>query len=169
MIRHFLIAFKRAVIKNQLSFFIKSAGMVLSLAVTVLIAAYIYDEFLFDRFHEHAKSVFRITTTSNFNGNENTYSRTPLSLAERLSESKSIQFVARIFRRSATISIPETDIKFNETFVWFADSSITSIFSFGVLQGDLSKVLRKPNSMIITKDAAKKYFPRMRSSGKHYC
>jgi putative ABC transport system permease protein len=166
MIRHFLIAFKRVVIKNQLSFLIKSVGLVLSLAVTVLIAAYIYDEFLFDRFHEDAESVFRITTTSNFNGNENAYSRTPLSLAERLSEVKSIQSVARIFRRSATISIPETDVKFNETFVWFADSSITNIFSFAVLHGNLSNVLRKPNSMIITKEAARKYFSTDEVIGK---
>lgn len=166
MLRHFLIAFGRAVKKNKLSFFIKSVGLVLSLAVTALITGYIYDEIRFDKFHNDGERIYRITTTSNFNGSENSYSRTPVSLAERVSDLRSVESVARIFNRSATVSIPETDTRFNEPDVWFADSSITRIFSFSVLKGDLSSALTNPNSLIITAEAALKYFNTEDAIGK---
>lgn len=166
MLRHFFLSFRRAVNKNRLSFLIKSVGLVLSLAVTILLTAYIYDEIRFDKFHKDVDRIYRITTTSNFNGTENSYSRTPLSLSERVSDLRSVESVARIFNRSATVSIPETDTRFNETDVWFADSSITRIFSFTVLKGDISSALTNPNSLIISAEAALKYFNTEDAIGK---
>ncbi len=166
MLRHFLVVFGRSIRKSTLSFSIKSIGLILSLAITVLITAYIYDEVSFDQFHDNVNNIYRITTTSNFNGNESSYSRTPLSLAERMSELKSVEVVTRIFNRSVTVSIPETDTRFNEPHVWFADSSVTKIFTLATLRGNISAALTKPNSLIISKDAAIKYFNTEEVLGK---
>jgi putative ABC transport system permease protein len=158
MLRHFITAFTRIIRRNSLSFFIKSIGLVASLTVTLLIASYIYDEVKYDRFHRDTDNIYRITTTSNFKGNENRYSRTPLPLAEKISDLKSIESVGRIFTRGITVSLPETEKKFNEPNVWFADSSITGIFSFSVIRGDLEHALTTPNSLILSKEAALRYF-----------
>jgi putative ABC transport system permease protein len=135
-------------------------------AITILISAYVFDEISYDKFHRDQHNLYRVTSASHFNGNTNSYSRTPLSLAERLSELKSIARAARIFERNATISIPDAETKFNEPHVWFADAAITDVLDFSALQGNLTSALSKPNTVIISKDAAIKFFNTVEVIGK---
>jgi putative ABC transport system permease protein len=126
----------------------------------------VHDEFQYDKFHQEADKIYRVSTLSTFNGNENHYSRTPLPLAERIITLPSIQAAARVFERGVTVSIPETDIRHNEPRVWFADSTLVDILTFYTLHGDLRKALDQPTSLVITENAAMKYFNQTDVVGK---
>ena len=53
-----------------------------------------------------------------------------------------------------------------ENKAFYADSSFFSVFSFSLVQGDAKKVLRDPNSLVISESAAIKYFGTENPIGK---
>lgn len=167
MLVHFIKSYSRIILKNKISFFIKSAGTIGSLAVTILIGSYIIDEMKFDRFHSNHESIYRIVTQMNYSGRESTYSRTPLPLHEKLKTLGSVRAVTRMFNREIVVSVPESsDKKFKEPNVWFTDSTLVDIFTFEPIQGSLKRSLDQPNSLLLSRDAALKYFGTTSVIGK---
>ena len=50
------------------------------------------------------------------------------------------------------------DIKYNEDNIIFADSSFFEMFSFPLISGDPALVLDKPESIVLSRQAAQRYF-----------
>jgi len=158
------IAF-RNLAKNKLYSFINITGLAIGIAACLIISHYVLFQLSFDRFHEKADRTFRVTTTSYRNG---VYGNTGLycgyALAPALSRDiPELEQTARVhaYFGGAIVTAPtstSTPQPFYEEDVFFVDPSFLNIFSFPLLQGEKSEVLKDPNSILITERMAEKYF-----------
>lgn len=157
------IAF-RNLAKNKLYSFINITGLAIGIAACLIISHYVLFQLSFDRFHEDADKIFRVTTTTYRNGE---YGNTGLYCGYALAPSlerdvPEIDQTARVhaYFGGAIISAPRTASPrpFFEEEVLFVDPTFLDIFSFPLVQGEKSSALKDVNSILITERMAKKYF-----------
>lgn len=158
------IAF-RNLAKNKLYSFINITGLAIGIAACMIISHYVLFQLSFDRFHEKSDKIFRVTTTSYRNGvYGNTGIHCGFALAPALSKNiPEVEQTARVhaYFGGAIISAPasaSTPQPFFEEDVFFVDPSFLEIFSFPLLYGEKSEVLKEINSILITEKMAEKYF-----------
>jgi putative ABC transport system permease protein len=160
MFRNYLKIGFRNVLKYKSSSLINVLGLSTGLAAFILIALFIKDEFSYDRHHEHADHVFRVTV-KNYD-NEGLVSRqwafASAGHAERLKEDyASITHATRFF----PWAFP--DLKYGEQLfpseqVVFTDEDVFDIFTFEFIQGDPQSALTDIYSLVLTETSAIKLF-----------
>jgi len=142
------------------------SGLALGLAAFLLISIWVLHEISFDRFHENASSIFRVSEKRHFPDHVSHNFRTPGPLAEQIKE----KFPE--VRESVRIAMTGERVVRYEDRVYYEDKIITvdpgffSLFTFPFIEGDKESALDHPNSMAITQSAAKKYFGSKNPIGK---
>jgi putative ABC transport system permease protein len=140
----------RNLIKYKTYSFIHIAGLTIGIACLVLIFKYVQYELSFDQFNKNADRIYRIAGYD--------WAQTPVPLSTELR-----QFYPEIIN---TVQIRKVDKvllscdreKFYEEGVIFSDPSIFDVFTFPLIYGNPQTVLNDPYSVVISQDAAKKYF-----------
>ena len=159
------IAFRN--IKRQKTYsFINIAGLTIGLSITLIIAFYVVDDLTFDRFLEEPENVYRVLTIEDTNEGSMIYSITAGPLLPAAEQNiPEVAAAARTFARGRTLvakgDIPQTDMTRDNSVQlrgYIADSTFLNVFSFKLLAGDRNKVLRDPNGVLLTPDAAEALF-----------
>lgn len=139
--------------------FINIVGLAIGLAACIIILLFIVDELSYDRFHEKAHRIHRITVHGVFGDNEFNSTYTPAPLAQAmLSEFPEVEKITRLMlrpQRSVRISDEKT---FIEDRFFYADSSFFEIFSFELITGNPKTVLSEPGNIVLTQSTAYRYF-----------
>ncbi len=163
MIKNYLKIAWRNLTRHKVYTTINILGLTLGMACGILIFALVSYHLSFDNFHADADRVYRLVTEAHRGGNVNYASSVPGPLGKVFREDYTFsEKVARIATfRDALISCKEDGEvrKFKEEEgVAFAEPEFFDIFNFPLLQGDRKTVLTEPNTAIITKRMAQKYF-----------
>ena len=169
MLQNYLKTALRILRRQKIYSFINITGLSLSLACCVLIALYIHFELSYDGFHDKADNIYRIIEIETESGKNRYSAATPAPLAPTLSqEFPEIVRVVRIFHPSwiEKWRISHDERSFFEEGVFFADPSILEVFSFPLIQSQQEDALQEPQSMIITKEMAQKYFGNSNPVGR---
>jgi putative ABC transport system permease protein len=154
----FKLAFRNAT-RFGLFTTVNIASLALGFACCIVIILYVQDELSYDRFHVDRDRIYRITTSSTFNGSENRYSRTPVPLAELIKNNvKDVEATARMTGREATIYLETKGTKNLENNFFFADPDLLQILTFNFVHGDAATSLQDKKSVIISERIAQKYF-----------
>ncbi len=151
---HFKTTF-RNLARNKVYSLINIAGLCTGLACAVLIMLYVKDEVSFDRFHKNADSIYRIArkTKSNYNGS------TGFLQGPRFMQNvPGIKSFVRVQGSSENIKNGTTVQE--QDGVLHVDSNFFSVFTFPLLSGNPETCLTEPHSIVLSEDAAKKYFPQ---------
>ncbi|MBT1703800.1 ABC transporter permease [Chryseosolibacter indicus] len=175
MLKNFFTLALRNLLKRKLYSFINIFGLAIGVAVCLVILKYVDFELSYDRFHKKAETIYRNTTTYFQNGElrgTNVVSGYALgpSLASDIPEVKTYVrthpmyggAVAAYKRNEGDPSI------FQEDNMQFADSTFFDVFTYEALQGNLNTALDNPNSVVITKETATKYFGKEDPLGKTF-
>ena len=149
-------------------------GLSLSIAVFLLIFQYGLFELRYDRFNENADQAYRITTHSYENDQAVYESALSSTLAgpairEKLPEViQAAQFMSTRNWFDCTLRYDDGDnaIVFNERNLFYATPPIFTIFSFPLIQGNISTALEKPFSAVLSTSTAKRYFGDAEPVGK---
>ena len=138
--------------------FINIFGLAIGMAVCILILLWVKDELSFDRFHENANRIHRVTLDADVGGNRlNTpVIMTPAAPA-MVQDFPEIMKAARL-RRPNRKSVQYMTKVFQEDGVGYADNSFFEIFTFPFIQGNPETALETAFSVVITESTAKKYF-----------
>lgn len=172
MLRNYLTVAIRSILKDKFYSLINVFGLTLGIASCIFIAIYINDELSFDRFNTKAERIYRINEFIQTEGSGERSSSVPFPVGLTLAEEYEnlIETRVRFFDfQSPTILISNRDDaekEFNEPHVLFVDSTFFQIFDYEVLKGDKAKALQQPNSVLITEDAARRYFGEEDPIGK---
>jgi putative ABC transport system permease protein len=159
MIKNWLKVTLRNSRRHKLYAFINVFGLSVGMACFLLIFMHISDELSYDRYHQNAELIFRVTYEINHSDSTTYTAQTPAPLGPAMSrEYPEVKNAVRIFSRQ-DIVVAYKNKKFYENFI-FSDESLFDIFTFPLLKGDPSAALREPNSIVITEEMAKKYFGR---------
>ncbi|MEL6771454.1 MAG: ABC transporter permease [Bacteroidota bacterium] len=142
-----------------------SAGLCLvALALVVASAyvgaSYVYQEWSYDRHHENVDRVFRITQRLQL-GTIGTveYATLPGPVAENLVADIDGVLPARLYHPQPAPVVASTAAVNYEPRLFMADPSLLSVFTIPLSAGDPVGALREPRTIIISEEAAERYFP----------
>ena len=171
MYRNYFTVFKRGFIKQKGYSFLNIFGLAIGISCFILISLYIKDEYSFDRMHSKADRIYRIHEIFQSEGVGERSASQPFPVASALLNDHPSQVLSavRIFNFQApTLALATTDNKkqFNESRLFFADSTFFDVFDFPLLEGDPKDVLARPLSIVITESMARKYFENENPIGK---
>jgi len=167
---YFSIAF-RHLIKNRVYSTITIAGLAVGLASVFLIVQYLQQELSYDRFHDGAENIYRITWED-----ETPQTRTPHPMAQAMvrdfPEVESAVSLTPIWgpgliRQTFSVRNLEKDIKYDESNVIAVDTTFFNVFTFPLIKGDRKTALKNPGGVLISASTAKKYFGDEDPIGKH--
>ncbi len=161
-----LIAFRNLWRKKGYSF-INIAGLAIGIASSLMILLFVLDELSYDRHHENAAGIYRVVMKASMQGNSFHAPITPAPMGATLvADFPEVRSAVRFYNFSASPVLRYGDRNFIENgFVW-ADSTIFDIFSFFMVSGDPVKALNRPNTLVLTESAARKYFGNDDPMGK---
>src|SRR6478735_4472284 len=157
---YFKTAF-RNLSRNKIYTVINIAGLGIGLACAMLIMLYVKDEVIFDRFHKNVTHIYRIAkkTKQNYNGS------TGFLQGPRFSQNvPGIKSFVRVQGGAEDIK-NGTEVQ-EQGGVLRVDSNFFSVFSFPLLSGSPTSCLTEPHSIVLSEDAAKKYFYTTDAVGK---
>ncbi len=134
-------------------------GLATGLACCLLIYHFLRHELSYDQFHSHTDQVFRINTLNyDAAGNFEPFANTAPALAPGIRgvfpQVESISQLRYALRSNLRVG----DRGYFENGGFYADSVFLEMFDFPWLAGDRASALDEPNSVVITKDLAMKYF-----------
>ncbi len=158
MIKSYLISAIRNFRRQKLSTVINISGLSAGLCCALLIALYAIDEFSYDRFHDDAANIYRFK--SQFGIQTEAVPLGPYLLRDYLvSDIPEIKSVVRLRpERGEDFWIRYKERNIVEKGFILADSNFFSFFSFPLAEGHPEEVLRKPNSLVISRSSALRYF-----------
>ncbi|BAV08653.1 putative ABC transport system permease protein [Filimonas lacunae] len=141
-------------------------GLALGLATCMLIVYYVADELSYDQYHIKADRIFRINNDIKFGGNEKSYTTSPAPLAGVLMQNyPQVETVVR-FREKGAFNVRKGAQDIQEHRVVFVDSTLFSVFTLGMIEGDAGRALVEPRTVVINETTAKKYFDDVHAVGK---
>lgn len=167
MIKNYFKSAFRNIRKHKGYSFINIAGLTVGIACFILIFFWVYDELNYDTFHEHSERLCRIILKKAGDPNDPGIPSSPYILPQILkSEHPEIVETVRVQTRAYRSSLRCGDIAFYEQRFFFADPSFFSMFTYNFIGGDPATALNNPNSVVVTAEAAQKYFGNENPMGK---
>jgi len=154
--------------KYRLISIINLAGLAVGLACCILISLWIQDELSFDRFHQKADRIYRVVFSTADDGqptNANgSYGVGPALVKDFPEVIQTVRL--RKMGQDVKRYVGYKDKKFYESRFFFAEPTILTVFDFLLIKGDPATALSKPNSIILTRQTATKYFGNEDPVGK---
>ncbi len=169
MFFNYLKILLRNLVKRKTYTIVNVLGLAIGLASFILIMLYIANELSYDRYHSKAARIERLCMIYDFGGvGENSASMPfPVAFTLKSEYPHLIKEVVRLFNFQSDRNLIEYgDKKFNESHVYFADSTFFRIFDYTFLEGDALTALDEPFTVVITKSMAHKYFGDEEAMGK---
>jgi len=167
MIRNYLKIAWRNLLKNKLYSFINIFGLAVGLTCFLLITLYVVDELSYDRQFKDAERIFRINSDIKFGGAEQrmAVSSDPFGATLKKDYAEVEQYV-RLYANNSRRFVKKGSEFLVENNCLHADSTLLDVFSLTILEGDSKNVLTEPNTLLISKTAAQKYFGNASAVGK---
>jgi putative ABC transport system permease protein len=161
MIRNYLKIAFRNLVKYRFISFINIFGLTTGLTCCLMILAFILHEISYDRYQPNADRVYRVTRTF-INPQTRAISLNLSTVAPPFgpllrNDFKEIEDMTRTLSIGTTPMHYEEKI-FNEQNVFFADDRFVHFFKTDLTQGNPTKSLSDPYTMMVSEDIAKKYF-----------
>ncbi len=166
MFKNYLKVAIRNLKKNHVYSLINIFGLSIGIAAVILIFLFIQDELSYDRFHEKSDNIYRLYTnfhnpdgSINWNNGCVVIPHGPL-MKDFFPE---VAGCVRTFPRSYTVK--SGNILENQK-ILLADEDFFEMFSFFLISGNPENVLSQPNSLVLSKTYAGKYFGAENPVGK---
>lgn len=166
MFKNYFKTALRSLLKNKGFTFINVAGLALGLATVLLIVFYVVDELSYDRFNTKADRIYRVNTDLKAGSNETSFAITAPAVADALG--KEFPEVERSMRigQAVNIRFKKGGEVIEEKNGFHCDADIFNIFTLPFLNGNAKTALTEPNSIVISKSLALKYFNTTEAVGK---
>ncbi len=166
MLRNIFITILRNIRKNAVFSSINIFGFTLGIASFILMLLFVVSELSYDRYNEKADRIYRLCIRANVGDTKinQTYSSARMftEMRERYPEIET--GVKLISWNDVLVRIGEKT--FTAPVAMFADSTIFDVFTLPLVAGSPVSPINRPNTMVISETAAKKYFGDQNPVGK---
>lgn len=161
----------RNFIRQKVYSLLNVSGLAIGLTCFMLIFLYIQDELSFDKMHSNSDRIYRVLEHFESEGVGEHSASQPFPVGPTLKNDfpRQVEEVVRLFNfQSPTLAMAnkQADKAFNESKIFFADSSFLKVFDYKLLEGNRATALDEPNSVLITPTMARKYFGQEDPIGK---
>ncbi len=166
MLKNYFKVALRTILKHKFYSVLNISGLAFGLTACFLIGLYIFDELSFDKFHKDSENIYCIALHGKIAGQEiYTSSSCPPIAQEMVNEIPGIEQAIRV-NPWRNVVMKYEDKAFTETKALLVDSNFFVFFSFKLLEGDVKTALKEPNTMVITKASAVRYFGNQSAIGQ---
>ncbi len=168
MIKNYFKITFRNLLRHKGYTLINILGLAIGLACFMIIMTFVKDELSYDKWHEKGDQIYRVALERKYPGRTRNYAIIPHSYAEAMNdEFPEVEAATRIFYFAGNpIVIKHNGIIYEEERYMWADSNFFDFFDIGLLEGNPAEVLVKPNTVVLTKTLADKYFKGESAVGK---
>lgn len=167
MIKNYLKIAFRNLIRNKAYSLINILGLAVGMSACLLILLWVQDELSYDQFHPKLNSLFRVAENQQYADEIFQTPQTPSPLADVLKQDiPEIINATRVSFIGAPILFSYENKSFNESRGIYADNSFLEMFHFPIIKGNYQEALVKPNSIVLDREMAKKYFGTKNPIGK---
>lgn len=156
----------RSLVRNKIFYFINIFGLSVGLACCLLIGAYVYSALTYDTYAENAKDIYRVEIDALGNGTWAHYPSVDFGVGSGMSSTYP-EIVS--FTRLSTFFQPYLRYKetiFKEKHLAIVDSNFLKFFSIPLLAGNEKTALTQPNTIVVSRVFAEKYFGNEDPMGK---
>jgi putative ABC transport system permease protein len=156
----------RNLIKHKVFSIINIAGLSIGISICFIIMLYVQNELSFDRFNKNADRIVRIVFKADINGGKIFEANVMPPVAQAMkNDYPEVQDATRL-RVAGVPKITYKDKSFKDDEMVFVDPNFFGIFTIPLIEGDAKTALQQPNTIIISKAIAKKYFGNEDALGK---
>jgi hypothetical protein len=157
MFRNYLIIAWRSAVRDRLHTLINILGLSIGLAAALLIALYLRHEYTYDRFLVGRDAVYRVSTQVTPSGRKKIWNST---VPEHTAPALALEFpefagVARL--DGDRVGVRSGNVEAAEIIFW-ADPAALTVLGLPILAGDAATALEAPDSVVLTRSTALKYF-----------
>ena len=157
MFRNYLKVATRNLVKHKFYAIINVLGLAIGMICCLLIFLYVQHELSYDSFHTKADRIYRVVTDIKTPTETLTIAGTSAPMAAYMKQDfPEVEDMVRI--DEANFLIQRGEQTFQEDEAMLADSTFFNVFSFELLRGNPQTALKAPFSIVLTEDAARKYF-----------
>ena len=133
-------------------------GLTIGISATLLILLYLNSELSYDRYHQKADRIFRISSDLKEPDDAFKWAVTQSPLGPQLkTDYAEVEEFVRFFPQGRQ-SFEVKDQVFYEERVYLVDSTVFDVFSFDFIWGDGNNALEEPNSIVINESFARRVF-----------
>lgn len=158
MFRNYLKVALRNLWKNKAFSAINILGLSVGIATCLLITLYVLDELSYDAYNDKADRIYRVDVDLKFGGAEQKFAVASAPMAfTMVKDYPQVENAVR-FRNYGPSVVKKGEQNIREEHVIFADSTLFAVFTLPMIAGDRNTALKEPNSLVITKRIAEKYF-----------
>ena len=154
---------------NKTFSIINILGLSLGLAITILLFLFITHERSFDTMHTQKENIYRVLLNTKEDNNKEVWCGVPAALAPALkNDIPEIKQAARILLHDfgETAFIKANDANFSEDKLYWCDNELFKIFDIPFVKGQPKNALSRPNTVVLSKSTAQKYFGSQDPIGK---
>ncbi len=148
----------RNLLKGKFYTILNILGLTLGVTCSLFLLFFVKDELSYDRFFEKGKDIYRVVTRITETDNQFLWAvaQIPFGPTAR-SEFPEVSKYVRLSGAGRMLFKKGNDNFYEEHFA-YADSDMFQVLTFPFIQGDPTTCLYEPNSIVLTKDIALKYF-----------
>lgn len=174
MITNYIKIAWRNLLKHKLYSAIKIGGFAFSIAACILITLYIIHETNYDKTYPDGDRIYRIVGAFNDNGKiaKGTMFQAPMSKAVK-ADFPEVEQVGRILPNtlfygagSNQVTTEDSPVSMYEEGFTYMDQELLDILQLPMVYGEAKTALNEPNSIVVTKSKAEKYFAGENPIGK---
>jgi putative ABC transport system permease protein len=167
MFKNYFITAWRSLWKNKFYTVLNISGLAVGLATGIMLLLWVQNELSFDKFHRDHKTIYKLSTHFNSNGEIITWGTVPGPLAVFAKAMPAVQSIARTGSEfDQNLSDKERKKVFDGNVVAYVDTSFFSMFSFELEKGNKAGLLSYINSIVLTQTTAQKLFGSADAIGK---
>ncbi len=159
MLKNYFKIAVRSLLKDKGYSALNILGLTIGLTFSFFLLFYINDELSYDRYHEKIDRIYRIGAAIKEPERADKVAVTQFLLAPTLKkEFPEVEHAVHFVRNGNKTLFKKGDEQFFEEKVFYADSNVFDIFTYKFIAGDAKRALVAPNSLVLTRSAAEKYF-----------
>jgi putative ABC transport system permease protein len=158
MLKNYIKTAVRNLLKRKGYSLINIVGLAIGMASCLLILMFVNDELSYDTYNEKADRIFRVAGSFFYGGRSFDIAVAPAPMAQVLiDEFPEVEDAVR-FRERGLFIFRYGENSYKERRVFYADPSLFNLFTLPLLKGDPKTALAEPNTLILSRLTAAKYF-----------
>ncbi len=166
MFRHYLTLMLRQIRKEKFYMLVKVFGLAVGMAASLLMMLYIFQQSNFDTFHKDKDQIYQLITEMRREGIVETLAVGTAAMGESLLEEfPEIVDMTRFSMHGEAYFQFDGGVKLLKD-MQYVDSSLFSMFSFELLQGNPKTALSEPFSIVLTTSGVRQLFGDADPMGK---
>ncbi|WP_336517730.1 ABC transporter permease [Pollutibacter soli] len=158
MLKNLIVVALRNLKKDRGYSFLNILGLTIGITFSLFLIFYVLDELSFDRHHLKSDRINRIVAYISEPTNKMKWANTQFPLGPTLKlDYPEVEDAVRMVNSGRTM-FKNGDNKIYDDKVYFTDSNFFNVFTHHIIEGNAKTALTEPNSLVLTKSVAEKFF-----------